>query len=213
MTLEDAFWILIGFVKQFPRMWCLHESSLLDDAKTNMRFEFTALKAIVDVHFPKISNKLAEVGLPLETLVYDSMTSLYSDFFHSDTLLKIWDMTIFYFNTNDQSSKRRGVWLLMAPCLLILALKHQQLEKARTPEEIIQIYNEGKGIDYNPNTVIAMLKDLIDDIFVLDGPKSHNFIALATTGKVADIGFSKAEEPATPGGLSNLFNRGSTKKP
>jgi len=183
MTLEDAFWILIGFIKQFPRMWCLYDSSLLDDGKTNFRFEFTALKAIISVHFPKITQKLYEVGLPVESLVYDSITSLYSDFFHSDTLLKIWDMTIFYFNTNDQSSKRRGIWLLMAPALLIIALKHQQIEQARTAEEIIEIYHEGCGIDYNPNNIISMLKDLIEDIFVLEEnmPKK-NFISTVTSG-------------------------------
>jgi len=121
MSMEDAFWILIGFIRQYPRLWCLQESAMLDDAKSNFRFELTAFKAILEVNFPKISQKLYQVGFSVEVLVYDSMTSLYSDYFHSDTLLRIWDQMIFYFNTSDQSSKRRAIWLLLAPALLIIS--------------------------------------------------------------------------------------------
>ena len=52
MSLEDAFWILIGFIRELPRMWCLSNSSLLDDGKSLFRFELSAFKAIVQVHFP-----------------------------------------------------------------------------------------------------------------------------------------------------------------
>ena len=96
---------------------------MLDDAKSNFRFEFTVLKAILEVNFNPVARKLYQLGLPVESLVYDSMTSLYSDFFHSDTVLRIWDLLIFYFNTSDQSSKRRGIWLLLDPTLLIISMK------------------------------------------------------------------------------------------
>jgi len=49
------------------------------------------------------------------------MTRLTSDYFHSHTHLTIWDQMIFYFNTSDQSSKRRAIWLLLAPALLIIS--------------------------------------------------------------------------------------------
>lgn len=97
---------------------------MVDDAKSNFRFELTAFKAILEVNFPKITQKLYQVGLAVEVLVYESMTSLYCDYFHSDSLLRIWDQMIFYFNTTDQSSKRRGIWLLLAPALMIIAEKH-----------------------------------------------------------------------------------------
>ena len=82
------------------------------------------------------------------------MTSLYADFFHSDTVLRIWDLLIFYFNTSDQSSKRRGIWLLLAPALLIISMKQEQMLQAKTAKEIINIYNDGCGIDYNHNRII-----------------------------------------------------------
>ena len=51
----------------------------------------TSIKAIMEAKFPLVSQKLYQVGLSVDSLVYDSMTSLYSDYFHSSTLLRIWD--------------------------------------------------------------------------------------------------------------------------
>lgn len=58
MPIEDAFWILVGFIREFPRLWCLQESSMLDDAKSNFRFELTIFKAILKVNFPQVTQKL-----------------------------------------------------------------------------------------------------------------------------------------------------------
>ena len=226
MSMEDAFWILIGFIRQYPRLWCLQESSMLDDAKSNFRFELTAFKAILEVNFPKITEKLYQVGLAVEVLVYDSMTSLYCDYFHSDTLLRIWDQMIFYFNTTDQSSKRRGIWLLLAPALLIISEKQQLMENALTAKEIIDAYKDGSGIDYNPNQIIGKLNDLIDDIFVTEGKQKDSKAANSAVGfggsrvdgesggtgsggkALASGIFGSGGEPNTGGFLSGFFGSG-----
>jgi len=70
MKIDEAFWILVGFIREFPRLWCLQESTMLDDAKSNFRFEMTVFKAIMEVNFPKVVDKLYQLGLPLEDLVY-----------------------------------------------------------------------------------------------------------------------------------------------
>lgn len=100
---------------------------MLDDGKSNIRFELTAIKAILEVNFPNVAQKLYQLGLPVELLVYDSISSLYCDYFHSETLLRIWDLMIFYFNT---SERRRGIWLLLAPALLIFSWNQKAIEQA-----------------------------------------------------------------------------------
>jgi hypothetical protein len=37
----------------------------------------------------------------------------------------------------------------------------------------MRIYKDGCGIDYNPNHVIQMLNNLIDDIFVTEGKQAN----------------------------------------
>jgi len=58
MKIENAFWIIVGLIREFPRLWCLQESSMLDDAKSNFRFEMTCFKAILEVRYPLVVEKL-----------------------------------------------------------------------------------------------------------------------------------------------------------
>lgn len=132
MKLEDAFWIIVGLVRHYPRVWCVGQSSLLSDTKSNFRYECTVLKAAVEHQHPAVMNKLRSLGLPLETLVYSSVTSLYSDNFHSDILLRIWDLTIFYINTIDAENKQRGAHMLLAPALLIIKKREKEILAAHT---------------------------------------------------------------------------------
>lgn len=127
MSVEEAFWIVVGLVRHYPRLWCLEESSLLGNTKTNFRFEATVVKAAVDTFFPRVAKKLRELGMPVEMLVYDSVTSFYCDQFHSDTLVRIWDMMIFYLNTTDAANKANALHLILAPALLIIKAKEEQI--------------------------------------------------------------------------------------
>ena len=166
MTIEDAFWILVGLVKEYPRLWCLKKSSMVDEAKSHYRYEMTVMRAVLEINFPEVAHKLYQLGISVESLIYDSMTSLYSDYFHSECLLRIWDQMIFNFNT---SQKKRGIWLILAPSILVIAMKQKAIVDARTVKEVFEAYSDGSCINYNPNTLIGMLNSIIDDIFVLGG--------------------------------------------
>lgn len=197
MSVEDAFWILIGFIRQYPRLWCVQESAMLDDAKSNFRFELTCFKAILELNFPKVATKLYQLGLSVETLVYDSMTSLYSDFFHSETLLRIWDQMMFYFHTTDQASKRRGTWLVLAPALLVISVQREAILRAQTAKEAMDAYSEGCGLSYNPNEVIDKLEQLIEEIFVTNKTRSESTAAGPTLGESGGTGTGMTEKQAS----------------
>jgi len=124
---------------------------MLDEAKSNFRFELTVIRSIIEVYLPSISQKLYQLGLPAEIFVYDSVSSLYCDFFHSETLLRIWDLMIFYFNTSEH---KRGIWLLLAPAIMIFKMKQKDILQAQSAKEVIDCYNDGCSLDYNPNHVI-----------------------------------------------------------
>ena len=121
---------------------------MLDAARSNFRAEMIIVRAILEVNFPQVAQKLYQLGLPIEKMVYDSVTSLYSEMFHSATVLRIWDMMLFNFNT---SNKKRGIWLVLAPSLLIIAMKQQSILAAKSCQEVMEAYNDGCAINYNPN--------------------------------------------------------------
>lgn len=103
MPMEEAFMIIICMMRQYPRMWGLSDSSMLDDGKSNYRFEMVAFRAILQANFPSVAKKLYSLGISVESLVYESIVSLYCDMFHTETLLRIWDQIIFYLVPVDES--------------------------------------------------------------------------------------------------------------
>lgn len=197
MDIESAFWIVVGLVRHYPRLWCLEQSALVGDTKSVFRFEHTALKAAIEVNYPEVAKKLYLLGLPLELLVYESLTSLYSDQFHSDTLYRIWDLMIFYMNTNDRTTKRRGVQLILAPALLIISEKADQIVKSQTIKDVIAIYNDGCGISYNPNVIITKLNEIIKKVFVAE-PTVDGGTGAAQAQSSGILGFLGFGGPTAP---------------
>ena len=89
---------------------------------------------------------------------------------------------IFFFNTTDASSKRRGIWLILAPALLIIKEKEKEILNARNPKEIIAAYNNGCAIDYNPNEIIRLLNQLIDETFLTDSQQKPEAVQAPQDG-------------------------------
>ena len=211
-SIEEAFWILVGIIKEYPRLWCLKESSLLDDARSNFRYEMTVMKAILNVNFPQVADKLYELGIPIESLVYDSMTSLYSDYFHSDILLRIWDQMIFNFNT---SQKKRGIWMILAPAMLMIAMNSKKISNARTAKDVFTAYKDGSAVVFNPNKVIDMLNSIIDDIFVLENSQQHDIVPIlnenGSTGGTFKVQ-NKIVQTGSTGYLNIFMQRGNNTK-
>lgn len=120
MTLEDAFLIIVSMMRQQPRLFCLNNSSMLGDGKSNFRFEMGAFRAVLQANFPSVFKKLIDYGISVESLVYESIQSLYSDMFHTETLFRIWDQIIFYMVSDadlpatdiskENMKPRRAIW-------------------------------------------------------------------------------------------------------
>ena len=65
-----------------------------------MRNEMTIFKAILRENLPDICDKLRLLGLPVDYLIYDSLTSFYSNYFSSDVVLRLWDLIIFFISNS-----------------------------------------------------------------------------------------------------------------
>lgn len=206
MSVEDAFWILVGLIRHYPRLWCNEKSSLVDEGKSNFRFELLCLKSIIHVNYPSVASKLHELGLPIEALVYDSITSLYSDYFFSEALLRIWDMLIFYFNSTQQENKGRAVWLILAPSLLIIGQQRERILKARSAEEVMVIYRDGCGSEYNPNEIINQLNYIIDSVFTSQPQDAHKY-SKDYSYLIEKIITPAAQTPEIAGFIKNMFQR------
>jgi Rab-GTPase-TBC domain len=88
-----------------------------------MRNEMTIFKAILRENLPDLCDKLRLLGLPIEHLIYDSIATLYSNFFSSQVVSRLWDLIFFNMSTREKAERRRALWYIMAPAYLVLREK------------------------------------------------------------------------------------------
>jgi hypothetical protein len=129
---EDSFWLLNGIIKAIPRLFSTDISCLVGGRISAMRNEMTAFKAILKENLPKICDKLRILGLAVEHLIYDSITSFYSHFFSSDVVLRLWDLIIFNMSTDNKVERKRALWHFLAPAYIILREKQEEILKAKS---------------------------------------------------------------------------------
>lgn len=129
---EDAFWLLNGIVRMIPRLFSTDVSCLTGGRISVMRNEMTAFKAILRENLPVICDKLRLLGLPVDYLIYESLTSFYAHFFSSEVVLRLWDLIIFNLANKDKIAKKRALWYFMAPAYWILRERQQDILAATT---------------------------------------------------------------------------------
>jgi len=139
-TEEEAFWLLNGIVRSIPRLFATNQSCLEGGRQSIMRNEMTIFKAILRENLPSVCDKLKLLGVSVEFLVYEPITSLYANYFASDVVLRLWDQIIFHMTTQDKDEKKRGIWFILAPAYLIFLEKKGEIENAKTAGDIIGIY-------------------------------------------------------------------------
>lgn len=165
---EDVFWVLTGIMKSFPRPFSVG-SVMFGEVESAMRYELTAFKALLEQNLPDVHQKLQDYSLPVELLVYQSIASFYSDFFTSDLVLRLWDIIIFLFSSAHKEERKRGTWWLVAPAYLILEEKQKEIVVAKNFQQIIDCYQNGAAISYDPEWFIGKLKTITEKAFVEGG--------------------------------------------
>lgn len=163
---EDTFWIMVGIIRAFPRPFTVQKSVLEDDTKTYMRYEMIAFKTLLERNLPKVYQKLQELGLSIETLVYRSIESMYSSYFKSDVVFRLWDQIIYNLCLDDKSERKRGLWWLLSPAFIVLRSREKQILAARSANEIINLYEQGGVINYDPDWFVERIRKFTEQAFV-----------------------------------------------
>ena len=126
----------------------------------------TAFKAMLQQNLPAVHEKLKDYGLPVEFLVYKSMMSFYADYFTSEVVLRLWDIIIFNFSSSDKAERKRGLWWLLSPAYYVLREKQRNILKAKSCTEIIQEYQSGGALTYDPDYFVSEIREINKKIFV-----------------------------------------------
>lgn len=66
-----------------------------------MRAEMITFKALLEQHLPEVYGKIKTLGLTVESLVYKPILSFHANYFHSDIVLRLWDIMFLSFSSSD----------------------------------------------------------------------------------------------------------------
>ena len=98
--------------------------------------------------------------------MYKSVMGFYADYFHSEVVLRLWDIIIFNFSSSDKAERKRGLWWLLSPAYYVLREKQQNILKAKSCTEILQEYQSGGALTYDPDFFINEIREINKKIFV-----------------------------------------------
>ena len=103
---------------------------MLEKCENMMRYEMTALKAMIEQGLPSVYDKLKAFGLPIELLTSRSITSFYAADFPTEVVHRLWDIIIFWLSSPHKDQQKFGLWWLLSPAFLILQEKAEAICKA-----------------------------------------------------------------------------------
>lgn len=115
-------------------------------------------KSLVQNNLPKVFQKLKDFGLPIEMLVYAPILSMYSQFFSSELVLRLWDIIFYSFSFKDKLNRKQGLWYILAPAYLVLKKKESQITNALNCEDICKIFKGGCTLWYDSSAFIEELE-------------------------------------------------------
>ena len=101
----------------------------------------------------------------MEFLIYKTMGSFYSDYFTSELVLRLWDIVIFNFSSSKKDERRRGLWYLLSAAFFVLSTRESQILKATSVAQIIQSFESGGAITYDPDLFIDRLVEINKELF------------------------------------------------
>lgn len=75
------------------------------------------------MQLPKVFYKLKNFGFPFEIVFNECLLSFYARYFSSEIVYRLWDLIFFGLSHSKPSSRKQGLWFLLAPLYLILKQK------------------------------------------------------------------------------------------
>lgn len=85
---------------------------------------------------------------------------------------RLWDIIIFFFSSGDSTTtaandeRKRGLWWLLSPAYLIFEEKADRIAAAVSCEEVIEIFNSGCAMTYDPDWFIDRVESINQKIFI-----------------------------------------------
>ena len=164
-TEDKAFWVFWAIMSKMKDRIGVKESIMLD-RKGMFRMMSTCLCSHTKETYPEIHKKCTHVGFSLDFFLYDKMSSLFSNCFASDTLLRLWDLIFLEFSSPSTGDKNKGLGYMVSTCLYIINANREQILLAKTPEQLAIALDNSRSVIFNTEEIVEEIYNINTKNFV-----------------------------------------------
>ena len=164
-TEDNAFWVFCAIMSKMKDRIGVDESIMLD-RKGMFRMLSACLCSHTKETYPEIHNKCTHVGFSLDFFLYDKMSSLFSNCFASDTLLRLWDLIFLEFSSPTSGDKNKGLGYIISTCLYLINSNREQILLAKTPEQLETALDNSRSVVFNTEEIIEEIYNINTKNFV-----------------------------------------------
>ena len=162
----EIFWILIGlsqFIAHFHQ-----QNPLFSDETNYINIFGLVTKLILECHHKDIYNKFISLNIPSEFFFSTHLSTLYTDYFKGDLMMRILDILIFESAYKEKySDKLHYLRILCAIPITLMELSKKQILACESVSELSAIFEDLISHTLNINKFIFTLERNVNKFYVV----------------------------------------------
>ena len=160
-----VFWLLIGLSQYIDHFH--QQNPLFTDKMNYINLYGLICKLILESHQKEIFNKFISLNFPTEFFLAQHLSSLYSDFFNEELMMRIFDILILECSfKNINNDKLQYLRILCAIPITLMELNKKRILACESVSEIESIFNDLILRALNHNEFIILLRKNVTKFYV-----------------------------------------------
>ena len=161
-----TFWILVGLSQYMTHFH--QENPLFSDEMNYINIYGLVTKLILENHQKEIYNKFISLNFPLEFFLSRQLSTLYTDYFQDELMMRIFDILIFESSFQGlYGDKLQYLRILCAIPITLFEISKNRILACKSVSEIESIINDLISKIFNFNKFIYILEKNVNKFYVI----------------------------------------------
>lgn len=161
-----TFWFIIGLAQYIELFQQVNPIFNGDMSHMSINVYVLVTKLILEQHLKAIYNKFLSLNYPLEQFISKQLNSLYSDYFNTDLLLRVFDILIFESSFGELfGDNLRYLRILCAIPITLFKMNEKKIIEAQSVSELETIFDDFVTKTYTNTRFIGELQENVDKFY------------------------------------------------
>ena len=122
------------------------------------------LHELLRENLPAVHAHLEQLGIPVD-VAYDKVASFFADTFHSELVLRLWDLVFLEVSSSTADGRRRTLWVLLGTAYYLFYVNQKELLLARSASEALAALENAAVLTYETDYVVREILDISEKLF------------------------------------------------